>query len=377
MIRRTFDPRSGREERAAGIGFGFADVDGEPYWDEGAAYGFSSAQVDVVEDATAGIETMVREACAHAVSRGRREILGIPEASWPLVVRSWDAAEPSLYGRLDLRWDGTGDPKLLEYNADTPTALYEASVVQWEWLVDVMSAADQFNSIHEALVEAWPGLDIPGRVDFSSMRGVGEDRTTVDYLRDTAVQAGLAAAHVDVEDIGWDGRGFTDLAERRISTMFKLYPWEWLLRDSFGSHVAAASTRWIEPAWRLMPSSKGMLALLWELFPGHPNLLEAWREPGRIDGPSIGKPLFGREGANVTAPGISTLGPYADGERVHQAWAELPCFSGRYPVIGSWIVAGRPVGMGIREDGTPITGNASRFVPHFFEPEPGRESRDA
>jgi glutathionylspermidine synthase len=36
-----------------------------------------------------------------------------------------------LYGRFDLAYRGDGPPKLLEYNADTPTALFEAAVVQW------------------------------------------------------------------------------------------------------------------------------------------------------------------------------------------------------------------------------------------------------
>ena len=111
-----------------------------------------------------------------------------------------------------------------------------------------------------------------------------------------------------------------------------------------------------------------MLALLWELFPGHPNLLPAFREPGRTGGPEIRKPLFGREGANVTAPGLSTPGGYGGEGFVHQRYAELPCLDGRYPVIGSWLVAGRPHGIGVREDETPITGDTSRFVPHFFWP---------
>jgi glutathionylspermidine synthase len=152
--------------------------------------------------------------------------------------------------------------------------------------------------------------------------------------------------------------------------VFKLYPWEWLWRDAFGEHIAAAATRWVEPAWRLILSGKGLLALLWELFPGHPNLLPAFREAGRTGGREIRKPLFGREGANITAPGgLATAGPYGEEGYVHQAYAELPCFDGRYPVFGSWIIAGRSCGLGIREDSSPITRDSSRFVPHFFKPQ--------
>ena len=368
MIRRSLAPRADWRERAARLGFAFAEVGGEAYWDETAAYQFDAGEVDVLEAATGEIERLCRLACQAAVDGGRHRLLGIPEAVWPLVARSWAAREPSLYGRLDLCWDGTGPPKLLEYNADTPTALFEASVVQWEWLGCVRPGADQFNSIHEALLAAWPGMGLPRRVHFASMRHSVEDRGTVDYLRDTAVQAGLETVHLAVEDIGWNGRGFTDLDERGIEAVFKLYPWEWLLRDGFGRHVAAARTRWIEPAWRLLLSGKGMLALLWELFPGHPNLLPAFREPGRTGGPEVRKPLFGREGANVTLPGHATGGGYGREGFVHQRFQPLPCLDGRHAVIGSWIVAGRAVGIGIREDATPITRDTSRFVPHYFDP---------
>ena len=44
-------------------------------------------------------------------------------------------------------YDGREPPKATRYNADTPTALYEAAVVQWYWLKDVKPEADQFNSI--------------------------------------------------------------------------------------------------------------------------------------------------------------------------------------------------------------------------------------
>ena len=353
-------------ERARAIGFDFAEIGGELYWDEAAYWRLSAAEVDVLEDATNALHGLCLAAAEHAVRFGRREMLGIPAGAWPIVVRSWERREGSLYGRMDLRWDGTGAPVLLEYNADTPTALYESAVVQWEWLSCVHPGADQFNGIHEALIAAWAGLGLPETVHFAAVRGSDEDRGTVEYLRDTAVQAGLSAPFLFMDEIGWDGRRFVDLEERPIGAAFKLYPWEWLLREEFGRHIGGAATRWVEPAWRLMLSGKGILALLWELFPGHQNLLPAFREAGRTGGPEVCKPLFGREGANVVAPGFATAGPYGEEGVVHQAWAPLPCVDGRHAVIGSWVVGGRAVGIGFREDDTPITRDSSRFVPHLF-----------
>lgn len=365
-------PRADLRERAARLGFAFAEIAGEPYWDETACYRFTAAGIDTLDDATAELEARCRDGVAYAVQHGMFAPLGIPEGAWPLVVKSFERQEPSLYGRMDLRWDGTGAPRLLEYNADTPTALFEAGVVQWEWLQCLLESgapeADQFNSIHEALIAAWPGLGLGNRVHFTCARDSDEDRGTVDYLRDTAIQAGVEAPFLYMDEIGW-GRGrFRDMEEREIAAVFKLYPWDWLLAESFGAHVATAPTRWVEPCWRLIPTSKAFLSLLWYLFPDHPNLLPAFMEPGKTGGPEISKPLWGREGANIIAPGIATDGPYDAQPRMWQRYDELPCFDGRYPVIGSWIVAGKPCGIGIREDATPVTRDTSRFVPHLFEP---------
>ncbi len=369
MQRLPQQPRPDWRARAEAMGFGFAEIGGEPYWDETACYRFSIAEVDALEDATAELERLCGLAVERAIRGDRRAALGIPFPVWEAAVASWDRGDPSLYGRMDLRWDGTGPPLLLEYNADTPAAVFEASVVQWEWLRCTNPEADQFNSIHEALIAAWPAMELPPRLHFACAAGSAEDRGTVDYLRDTATQAGLQAVFLHMDQIGWDGMRFRDRAEVPIEALFKLYPWDWLMADRFGRHVRSAPTRWIEPAWRAIPACKSFLALLWEMFPDHPNLLPAFLEPGRTGGPEIGKPFWGREGANIVSPVGATPGPYADQPAVWQRYAELPCFRGRYPVLGSWLVAGRPCGLGIREDATPVTRDTSRFVPHFFTPE--------
>ena len=68
---------------------------------------------------------------------------------------------PSIYGRFDLRYDGAGPAKLLEYNADTPTTLLEASILQWNWLKDTHEGDDQWNSLHEKLVERVTSVRLP------------------------------------------------------------------------------------------------------------------------------------------------------------------------------------------------------------------------
>jgi glutathionylspermidine synthase len=197
-----------------------------------------------------------------------------------------------------------------------------------------------------------------------------EDFGNLEYLRDCALQGGWDARPIYIEDLGWDGARFVDLQDAPIETLFKLYPWEWLVREDFGSHLLARPARLIEPAWKMLLSNKALLVLLWEMNYGHPNLLPTYFSPQPFAGDHVKKPLLSREGANVTIRSRGVVrwqpGNYGKEGFVYQAIAPLPSFDGRYPVIGSWIVGDAAAGIGIREDDSPITRNSSRFVPHYF-----------
>jgi glutathionylspermidine synthase len=352
----------------------YHSIDGKPYWDESAYYHFHASEIDVIEKATYELDKMCLQAVEHVMQSRQFARFSIPPQLADLLLQSWERDELTIYGRFDFSYDGTEPPKLLEYNADTPTALLEAAVTQWFWLKDVHPEAEQFNSIHERLIEAWGLLKArnPGKVYFSSLRGHLEDYMTVNYLRDTAIQSGLDTESIHIEDIGWSEglRAFVDLHERPMPVIFKLYPWEWLFREKFAPEVLKSATRWLEPAWKVLLSNKTMLVVLWELFPQSPYLLRTSQEP--FDDSYIKKPAQAREGANISLvvngqPIIETEGPYGGGPWVYQEVKPLPKFQENYPVLGSWLVNGYACGMGIREDRGPITQNTSRFVPHIFE----------
>lgn len=296
---------------------------------------------------------------------------------------------PNLYGRFDLAYDGVRPAKMLEYNADTPTALFETAVFQWQRLEDLRASgalpadADQFNSVHERLVAQLGRIRSRGGdvLLLTCMTEFSEDRGTVSCLADCAAQAGLQVRLVDVSDIGLhqeDGRSsFVDRSGAPVRLLFKLYPWEWMMRDGFGPAIAAASTTVVEPAWKMVLSNKGILPLLWERHPGHPNLLPAYFEddPRKFElGKSFArKPLLGREGANVTIVTDGQVsaaedGPYADSGYVRQALAPIPAFEDRRVVIGSWVVSEDSARIILRESTRPISNDTSQLVPHFIQP---------
>lgn len=369
MERVPTKPRPDWQAKVEKLGLSFHSADGG-YWDESAYYLFAAAEIDTLEAATNELHRICLEAVQRVIDANLFSRFQIPDRYVRLIKNSWEREDLSLYGRFDLVYDGKSAPKMYEYNADTPTSLLEAGVIQWYWLEEKFPERDQFNSIHEKLVARWREGGLTGCVHFACIRDHSEDFATTVYMQDTAIQAGLETKRLFIDEIGWNGRHFLDLSNIRIKTLFKLYPWEWFIDERFSPYLLQKPWQIVEPPWKMVLSNKNILPLLWEMFPNHPNLLPAYTTPDPLGGAYVKKPVLGREGANITIKtgGTETVtdGNYARGAYVYQAVMQPPKFNNFYPVIGSWIVRDEAAGIGIRESDRPITENTSRFVPHFF-----------
>ena len=236
MRRSTLPPRPDWQRRCEEQGFSFHSVGGR-YWQETACYVFTAGEIDVLEAAAEELHRLCLKACEHVVRDARYAELAVPADFFGSVGESWKRRDPTVFGRFDIAWDGSGPPKLLEYNADTPTALIEASVAQWFWLEDrkalrstaagaIDGSADQFNSLHEKLIERWKDPADGATIHFSCVRDHEEDLGNTSYLRDTAIQASRATRFIFMEDIGWSAEAgcFVDLEGNAIEALFKLYP---------------------------------------------------------------------------------------------------------------------------------------------------------
>src|SRR5690242_14089553 len=253
MLRVRTTPRKNWQKTVESQGFFYHSIDEKPYWDESVCYQFVSAQIDQIEQATYALNEICLAAVDHVIENNLLEQFQIPPAFHDWVRNSWERDELTIYGRFDLAYDGAHPPKLLEFNADTPTSLLESAVIQWFWLKDTNPKLDQFNSIHERLIEAWKvfASTHSGPLYLTCLRGNIEDYMTVSYLRDTAMQAGIATEYLDLERIGWNSQRncFVDDQQRHIADCFKLYPWEWMLRERFGQQLLLDNTRWLEAPW--------------------------------------------------------------------------------------------------------------------------------
>lgn len=387
MQRVTTQPRQDWIKIVEKQGLIWHTTNDKPYWNESVYYSFTGEESARLESASNTLYSMFEEAGQYIIDNNLFHKFGIPEWVVPLIVEAWDMEVPSLnYGRFDLGYDGK-DIKLLEFNADTPTSLLEAAVIQWQWKEEVKPSADQFNNIHNAFLDKFTDIAPYMNAEFVHFAHIadwaGEDTLTVTYLRNIAEEAGIQTIPILMDDIGWNPilNRFTDCDETEIKTIYKLYPWEWIVNEEFGQNVAKSDTKWIEPIWKMMWSNKAILPVLWEMYPNHPLLLESYFDSNVPDWftqyPYVRKPILSREGANVLIHdghvlGGSTLGrtegEYGEEGHVYQAYIDLesPSEPGRYPILGTWIVDGVCVGMGIREGGI-ITNNTAQFVPHVIE----------
>ncbi|WP_087463025.1 glutathionylspermidine synthase family protein [Oleiphilus messinensis] len=391
MLRIPIQERPGWREQANEFGFKFHTMYGQAYWDESAYYQFSLSQIeDGIEDPTAELHQM----CLQVVDRvvNDEELLHrfcIPELFWDAIRASWLEGEPSLYSRLDFAFDGIQPAKLYENNADTPTSLYESGFWQWLWLEDNVNRGrlhrncDQFNSLQEKLVRRFSeifqyycsGREYPPYFYFSCVKDTDEDRGTVQYLEDCAVESGIPTQFIHIEDVGVDAGGaFTDLDDQVIELMFKLYPWEFMLREEYAPAITQSGAKFVEPLWKSVLSNKALLPQLWSMFPGHPNLLPSYFEDQlhrATESKLVRKPIFSREGANVAMLSEGKLdqgtpGPYGEEGFIYQAYYPLPRFGHNFTLVGSWLVDDVPAGISVREDQQWVTQDLSRYLPHVI-----------
>ncbi len=352
----------------------------------------SEAEAEAYYEATNELYDMFVEAGDYIVENNLFHEVGIPFNLVDLVKQSWQSdVHWHLYGRFDLAGGIDGKPiKLLEFNADTPTALFESAIVQWAMLKqNGLDEQKQFNFIYEALVnnfkrvvtlqesvEEFDELYEGWRFLFSSISGNAEEENTVRLLQHMANEAGFDTNFAYIDEVEFDDNGIY-FNEQKYELWFKLIPWEDIAIEE--SDLAMLLTNIVKnqeaiifnPAYTLMFQSKAILKILWDLFPNHPLLLETSYEP--LDNKmQVQKPIYGREGESVkildsTGKVINGgLGDYDNHKMIYQEYVELPKDeNGNFYQAGVFY-AYEACGVGFRRGGA-ILDNMSKFVGHIVE----------
>ena len=372
------------------IGFSWhTDTDGTSYVADELVE-VSAAEAEAYYTATNELYDMYAEAAEYVIENDLFFELGIPFNLVETIKKSWENdVHWHLYGRFDLAGGIDGKPiKLIEFNADTPTGLFETAIVQWAMLkVNEMDEEKQFNTVYESISENFRRLITlfddtstfeeryeGWRILFSSIEGIDEEEVTTKLLQRMADDAGFLTGFEFLQNVQFDDESISDGDNQDYEYWFKLFPWEDIaieegeLALTLQHILESQSAIILNPAYTLLFQSKGMLKILCDLFPDSPYLLEASYEP-LVSKAYVEKKVFGREGANVSfveadgSVSAQTDGEYGHYKSVYQEAVEFP-----QDEVGNYYQAGvffayEACGLGYRRGGK-ILDNMSKFVGH-------------
>ena len=337
---------------------------------------------------------MFVEAGEYVVENDLFHEIGIPFNLVEQIKESWEnEVHWHLYGRFDLAGGIDGQPiKLLEFNADTPTALFETAIVQWAILKqNGMDASKQFNIVYDKLLENFQRLvtleeSVEGFEEryegwkflFTAIRGSAEEENTVRLLQHIATEAGYTTTFAYMDEVEFSSDEGIYYEGEAFELWFKLVPWEDIAIEEselgalLGDIIRHQKAIIFNPAYTLMFQSKAMLAILWKLFPEHPLLLETSFDP--LEGQKqVRKPIFGREGGSVSILDVdgsalySEQGEYDAFAPIYQAYTPLPSDAEGARYQAGLFFAYESCGLGFRKGGE-IMNNMSKFVGHIVKP---------
>jgi len=335
---------------------------------------------------------MYVEAAEYIIENDLFFEIGIPFNLIETIKKSWENdVHWHIYGRFDLCGGIDGSPiKLIEFNADTPTSLFETALLQWALLKENnMDEDSQFNNLYEAISNNFKRLitldeDISSFEDsydnwkilFSSVEGNDEEEATTRLLQQMATDAGFNTGFEYIQNVHFDEDGIFDSDENKYEYWFKLYPWEDISHDepelatTLSNIIQNQEAIILNPAYTILFQSKGMLKILYDLFPDSPYLLRTSFEP--LDGIKyVEKCVFGREGANtkiVNSNGDtveSTDGPYDNYKKVYQEYVDFDKDTNSDKYQAGIFFAYEACALSFRKGGE-IMDNMSKFVGHVI-----------
>ena len=311
----------------------------------------------------------------------------IPDVFWPKIRKSWQTEKDlTLTGRFDLAFDGH-DLKCFEYNADSASALFEMAIVQDKW-AQAVKLDHSFMSgfqLHRLLIKNWKEICTEVNVDRVHLL-IDDDQDeilTALYMQYVLTQSNIPSKLCILnKDLYWKNSKIVDSEGYEVKLIWKTWMWETVFSDYLNAEKTENFNKKIdnqhpclseillnddihvlEPLWKVIPSNKAILPVLWSMFPHHPHLLQSeWTLTDDLkQNGYVKKPIVGRCGHNVTLYDVNdsvldeTQGKFVDRNSIYQKLFPLPKRDGYYAIFGSWIIHGLFAGFGIREDKKLIT----------------------
>jgi len=379
LLRRVrIRPRPDWTDQADHLGYTYyRNDDGSNAWREDVRYEFDHAALSLIAKTAESLHRLCLELLADIIPRpGGLDAFHIPRAAQDVVRDSWYRGDPFLLGRFDLAW-GDGQPKLIEYNADTPATLPESTLMQTAWHVECGDTHAQAPLDSAAIVDRLTALYKGGHLDrvvhIVPYPDNLEDIVHARFYERWVAQAGLEPIHCALRDLEISTGGQLLYQGVIVRSMIRMYPWELMFRDEGVRHLRSCKCHFLNPPWTSLLSNKALLPALWERFPGHPNLLEASTSPDRLRvvPPDfvVEKPIHARGGENIRILDSNGVlhaegGSYGDYPKIYQKFADHR-IDGVTASIGAWIIGKRFGGVTMRESADTVIRHSSPIVPHI------------
>ena len=116
----------------------WSDCEYDWYWHEEAKIEISQDADEALTEATFNLHNMILDGIDTVINDDKLlSLFGINKQLWPAVKKSWESHQTDFQGRFDLIYDGVDHPKLMEFNADTPSMIIESGSMQQQWFKDI------------------------------------------------------------------------------------------------------------------------------------------------------------------------------------------------------------------------------------------------
>lgn len=316
----------------------------------------------------------------------------IPKSLWPKLHASWDNRKNEMItGRFDIAMTVNGI-KIYEYNADSASCYMECGKIQKKWAKHFGCTEGQCagEKLHSKLVEAWKDSDVKGILHIMLDDDL-EESYHAEFMKSAIKEASIECKIIKgIKGLQW-GKNRTVLDQDGIPIRWVWKTWAWetaldqiraecstIQQTTQDSSVVLTPPRLVdvlladnvvvyEPFWTLIPSNKAVLAVLWELYPDHPNLLKtSFSLTKELQNSGyVSKPIVGRCGANIKIYNgdnsivHETVGKFEERDTIFQELFKLSNVNGDNVQVQSFSVSGVFAGAGVRTDPSLIVVSGS------------------
>jgi glutathionylspermidine synthase len=306
----------------------------------------------------------IHNMCLNAVDKvvNDKELLQklqIPEHLHEAVVESWRRRDKDLAGKMEFMWNGEGKPKFIRYKVNDLSNIIEASrgqqliISKFAHIYGVRNF-HSFNYIENALGIFWRNYQSGRNFDHIFIVNNSQDIkkfSIASFLKNNLANKKFGnktephsiSLKNEEEYINSLNKNQAELKDNNSLFIYVNPP----ITNTLNSETPLNRDNIIEPCWKLILQSNGLLALLWSMYPDNSYLLPTYFESDEMNRNSmIAKNIYDGSNRSIYQQGYQSL--------------EIKGQKFRFDM---WMILGLPVGLGVRL----LRGRDEGFISHYYQ----------